>query len=239
MAIPAIFPFPIRQVPTWVIINADDPISLPLMGQFNTDLTWVGGKPIWAKRPSIAGGQQWLQHVGSTPLELSFVFHGISNDVLDFYPSIAWNRLQELARRDDSLGRPPLVWLLHGLTLVQGYITGYDDPQIQYWQHDNLLTQRFIREIGPVKVTMSVIPGDEYKVALSTSYALHAGSETLFEEIAKNKFGDAMYSMALREYNQGAVEGGQVEIPRKQNSNMTKTVSVSPFFDTSDAILGL
>jgi hypothetical protein len=237
--IPALFPFPIRQVPTWAVINADDPLSLPLMGQFNTDVAFGGGKPIWAIRPGIAGGQAWMQYVGEHPVELVFTFHGIANDILDFYPQVGWSRLKELAERDDTLGRPPRVWFVHGLTIFEGYITSFGDPSFKYWQHDNLVTQRSVREVGPVQVTITIVPGTEIEFAIGTAYILHTGNELVYEEIAKAKYGSAMFGAALRDYNQGVVEGGQVEAPRRENPELVKISSVSPYFDTSDAIEGL
>ena len=241
MAVPflAALPFPIRQVPTWAVLNVDDQRSLPLMGQFNTDISWVGGKPIWAKRPAIAGGDQWMQYVGTTPLDMQFTFHAISNDVLDQYPVVAWKRLKELAARDASLGRPPLVWFVHGKTLVQGYITSYGDPVVKHWQSDSQAMRRIVREIGPVQVTITIRPGPRHEISLSTSYVLHTGSELVYEELAKTKFGDAAYGASLREYNQGKVEGQQIEIPHKQNPNVKRTVESSAFFNPDDLISGL
>jgi len=236
---PVVYPFPIRQVPTWAIHNYDDPQSIPLMGQFNVDVIEAGGKPVWSRKASIAGGKQWLQHIGDTISELQFNFHAISNDILDQYPAIAWNRLKELAKRDETLGRPPLVIFVHGSTIIRGYITSFGEPTIKYWEHNNMHTNRLIREIGPVNVVITVIPGEEINISLSTSYVLHQGENTLYEEIAKDKFKNASFGASIREYNQGVTLGGQIEVPRKQNPKMRKRVDVSSYFDTDDVILGL
>ena len=238
MTIPNVFPFPIRQAPTWTIWNADNWISLPLMGQFNTDVTWIGGKPIWVKKPAIAGGEAWMQYVGHGVDELRFTFHAISNDVLDFYPSVAWEKLKSLMARDDNLGRPPLIWFIHGTTITQGYITKIGDPTVQYWESQAQII-RFAREIGPVEVTITIKPKTEYTLSLSTSFTLHTGDDFTYEDAAHSKYGDPRYGASLRDYNQGVTDNDQVELPRKSHRKITKNVDVGVYLDVSSTIEGL
>ena len=92
MASPIAFP----PGPSWVIINADNPISLPLLGQFDPKLQEQQGKPIWQKKPGLAGGLPWLKYVGQNlgHITIEVMFVGLS--VIDPYPELAWFRLNEL-----------------------------------------------------------------------------------------------------------------------------------------------
>lgn len=226
-------PFPLGHVPTWSIVNADDPISLPLMGQFEPQVKRSHGDPIWVKKPGILGGQGWLRYVGRNLETLKFTFHAISNNVLDFYPSAAWDRLQELSRLDPTLGRPPRVYFVYGLTIVQGYITAVPEAPFDHWPNT-----RLPREIGPVEIEITLVPGEETVLSISTNYVVMT-EDTLFEDLAKTQYGDAMYGPSLAELNQGMVVGDTLSIPRKSYPGISKRVDVAPMFDIEDVIEGL
>lgn len=215
----------------------DDPISLPLMGQFNTNVSWPGDKPVWVVKDGLAGGQHWMQHVGTTARKMTFTYHAIANDVWDFYPGISWLWLSNLTKRDDSLGRPPRVMFIHGLTIVQGYITEVGDPTVQYWESQRQVL-RTAREIGPVNVTITTLPTTDYDISFSTSYEAF-DSVSSYEDLARSKYGDARFGPSVREYNQGKRSGDQVELPHIRNTALTKRQPLSTFMQPSKDVTGL
>lgn len=232
-ALPNAVPFPIDRVPTWMLVNVDSPLELPLMGQFQPDVKRSFGDPIWVKRPGILGGKPWLRYVGRGNETLKFTFHGISNTIIDLYPSAAWERLKELSSIDATLGRPPKVCFIHGLEIVQGYITSLPEAAIDYWP----LT-RLPREIGPIEVEITIYDVEPVSLALSTNYVVITDGTT-YEALAKAQYAEPRYAPSLAEYNQGKVVGDTAEIPRKSNSAISKTVKICPYMVLDEDITGL
>jgi len=50
--------------PSWVLVNADQPLSLPVLGQFDPELRVQKGRPKWQSKDGIAGGMPWLKYTG-------------------------------------------------------------------------------------------------------------------------------------------------------------------------------
>lgn len=221
--------------PSWVIVNADNPLSLPLIGQFDPKIRQGKAKPIWQKKPGIAGALPWLKYVGENVTELSFEFHVIGLTITDVYPWLAWLRLNELASIDESLGRPPRVYFNHGLTLVEGFITSVPDAEFKHWSQGNVpaLNTRIVREIGPIRVTITKLPKKPSVLSVGTNF-LPKTEETKFEEVAFTQYGDARYAQTLAIYNQGITDGETIEVPRKRSGDVSTITPVAPFFD--DAI---
>lgn len=236
MAIPNVLPFPIRSVPTWAITNADDFFSLPLMGQFEPGIVRSDGAPIWVKKPGIFGGKAWIKYIGHRVSTLKFNFHCISRDILDQYPASALVKLNELAAVDSSLGRPPRIYFAYGTTVVEGFITDIPEIPVKYWENGGFVSSRLVREVGPVQVTITHIPKTEIEISLFTNFVVFT-EDASYEEIAKRQYGDPRYAQSLAVYNQGAVRGDTIEVPRKSNDVITKVVRIAPFLD--DAIEGL
>ncbi len=232
-ALPNAFPFPIDRIPTWALVNADSPLEVPLMGQFDPLVKRSHGDPIWVKRPGLMGGQPWLKYVGRGNETLKFTFHAISNSIIDVYPSAAWNKLQELAQIDITLGRPPKLYFVYGATIVQGFITSLPEGPFDFW-----LNTRLPREIGPVEVELTLVMTNPIIASISTNYVILTEGTT-YEQLARTQFNDALYGPSLAEYNQGKRLGDIVEIPRKNHPAMRKRVSVSPFMRLDDDIEGL
>jgi hypothetical protein len=216
-----------------LVINVDSPLELPLMGQLQPEVKRSYGDPIWVKRPGILGGKPWLRYVGRGNETLKFTFHAIANTIIDLYPSAAWERLKELSSIDATLGRPPKVCFVHGLEIVQGYITALPEAPIDYWP----LT-RMPREIGPIEVEITIFEVDSVSLTLSTNYVVLT-DDTTYEELSKAQYADPRYAPSLAEYNQGKSSGDTAEIPRKSNPAITKTVSMSPYMVLDDDIAGL
>ncbi len=238
-------PFPIYSVPTWMIINADSSFDLPLMGQFDPDPTVDGGKPIWVKKPGIAGGNPWMKYVGKGHETLTFLYHAIAANVADLYPSASWEKLNELASVDSVLGRPPRVFFIHGLTIVEGYITNIPKARMDHWENT-----RIVREMGPVQVEITIIP-NSFELPVSTNFVQWT-EHLSFEDICRRQYGDARYAHSVMLYNQGTKkfpaeepaddaeeEDFTLELPRRYNPEITKLVDIAPFYDTTDAIEGL
>lgn len=232
-ALPNVLPFPIDRIPTWMVINMDTPLELPLMGQFQPNVKRSYGEAIWSKRPGVYGSKPWLRYVGHSGETLKFTFHAIANTIVDLYPSAAWERIKQLSTLDPTLGRPPKVMFIHGLEIVQGHITAVPEADIDFW-----LNSRMPREIGPVEITIDISDPEPVSLTLSTNYVLLTEDTTL-EDVAKAHYGDPRFAASLDEYNQGKVVGDIIEVPRKGNPSISRTVSLSPYFSTSDDIEGL
>lgn len=220
--------------PSWVVVNADNPISLPLLGQFDPNIQHGKTRPIWQKKPGIAGALPWLKYVGENVSDMTFEFHVIGLTITDVYPWLAWLRLNELAAVDETLGRPPRILFNHGLTLVEGFITDIPAARFQHWSQGNLpaLNSRIVREIGPIRVTITKIPKEKSLLSIGTNF-IPKTSETTFEDVAKIQYGDSRYSQTLAMYNQGIKDGEIIQAPRKRSGSVSKTTPVAPFFDES------
>jgi hypothetical protein len=216
-----------------MLINVDSPSELPLMGQFQPQVKRSFGEPIWVKRPGILGGKPWLRYVGRGSETLTFTFHGISNTIVDLYPSAAWERLKELSSIDATLGRPPKVCFIHGLEIVQGYITTLPEAPIDYWP-----STRLPREIGPIEIEITISDVESVSLTLSTNYVILT-EDTTYEALAKAQYADSRFGPSLAEYNQGKVIGDTAEVPRKNNPAISKVVSVCPYMSLEDDIDGL
>lgn len=220
-------PIPLR-VPTWAIFNRDLPASLPLMGQFDPQVQIGRSRPIWSIVPGIAGGKPLVQHVGSEVDVLKFTFHAMAENVLDQYPVAAWRRLCELASADATLGRPPVVLFVHGQVVTKGHITDLPEAPHAFWE----LT-RTVREVGPVQVTITVLPGEDTVLSLLTGYVPNLGGVT-YEQVAKDRYGDARYAASLADHNQGVKSGQMMEVPRRSNRAISRVVALSPLFKLAD-----
>ena len=107
MAIPNLLTFPTsRPGPSWVLINYDNPLSFPVMGQFDPEIRDNPGGPIWQTKPGIAGGLPWLKFTGRNLGSITIRFLAISVTTLDLYPILAWKRIQELATVDEIFSDP-------------------------------------------------------------------------------------------------------------------------------------
>lgn len=234
MGIPS--PVSVPPGPSWVIVNLDNPVSLPVVGQFDPKIRETRGEPIWATRPGILGSQPWLRYVGRGIGTLKFEFLGIATTILDPFPFAAWTRLQELSHRDETLGRPPRVLFTHGAVVREGFITGLPEAPYEYWGGDNALRSRLIRQIGPVDITITILPKEPTELSFFTSY-IQRTEDTLFEEVALSQYGDARYALSLDLYNQGVKNGETIEVPRKRSGSVTPRATVAPFL--GDDIEGL
>jgi hypothetical protein len=221
--------------PTWGIVNMDNYLSVPLPGQFDPKLVVGKTRPIWQRRPGLAGAKPWVKYVGNDVGQVSFEFYVVGLTVTDIYPEFAWMRLQELASSDEALGRPPRIMFMHGLRAYQGYITDVPEMPIEYWS-GGLLNSRIVRAIGPGRVTITLAPDAEPLLSLGTSY-IPKTEGTLFEDLAKTQYGDARYGQGLTEYNQGVGLNETIEMPRKSLGLVTRDVFVAAYFE--DSIEGL
>lgn len=229
------FPFPVfgnPPTPTWQLYNADTPIELPLIGQFDPEVKESNGKPIWSKKPGIGGGQPWLKYVGKDNAVLEFTFHCIAVNQLDQYPAAALKKLQELAEVDSELGRPPRVYFVYGFKIVEAYITELPESfPTRTWFKSSI-----IREVGPVQVILTPIPTKKVELSIGTNYVPRT-ENTLFEELSRTQYGDARYAHALDEVNQNVQAGETLELPRKSDTRLVKIVDLAPAL--SDEIEGL
>lgn len=231
------FPFPISAPgPTWAMIDADNPLSLPVLGQFDPKVQDNPGKPMWQKKPGIAGGLGWLKHVGRGLGDITFEFLAISTSVLDFYPLVAWERLQSLATTDESLGRPPRVVFTHGPLIVEGFITELPPAPMEYWGGNNFITSRLIRQVGPIRITITKIPKETTEISLTTNFVTRT-EETRFESLSQMQYGDARYTQTLAIYNQGVKVEETLELPRRKSGFVSKVTPIAPYLD--EAIEGL
>jgi hypothetical protein len=213
--------------PSWVLVNLDNPISLPVLGQFDPKLEEDRGKPIWQKKPGILGGLAWIKYVGEEIGSVSFEFMAIGTTILDPFPLAAWLRLNELKSIDTTLGRPPRVLFTHGLMVVEGFITNIPDAPMEYWGGDNFIRSRIIRQIGPVRITITRIPKETTEISILTNF-IPRNEETKFEELSLSQYGDARYAQTLAIYNQGVKDGQTLEIPRKSSGYVSKVTPVAP-----------
>lgn len=215
--------------PTWTIINADQPASLPLVGQFDPKIQEQKGKPIWQTKAGIGGGLPWLKHVGVNLGFFTFEFNAIASTVIDQYPLLAWERLNELAAVDSTLGRPPRVRFNHGVFYAEGFITDIPEAPIMHWE-GNIVNSRIIRQIGPIRITITRVPKPPTELSLGTNYVTRT-VETKFEELALQQYGDARYAQTLDAFNQGVRVEEQITLPRKNNDRLSTTTPVSVFYD--------
>lgn len=222
--------------PTWILINYDNPISIPVLGQFDPKLEEDRGKPIWQQRPGILGGLPWMKFIGTELGGVTVEFMAIGTTILDPFPLAMWVRLNELSKSDDTLGRPPRVLFTHGLMVVEGFITDIPPAPMEYWGGDDFIRSRVIRQIGPVRFKITRIPKETAEVSLFTNYVSY-DEETLFEDLALAQYGDARYAPTLAMYNQGIKVGGRLEIPRKKSGAVSKVTPLAPAF--GDPIEGL
>ncbi len=225
----------INGVPTWLVVNADNLLSEPLTGQFDPQIKITDGEPIWVEKPAILGGQPYFKYIGRNGRKLKFTFHCIAHNIADQYPEMAMARLNELAAYDSTLGHPPRLYFYFGTTLVEGYITSLPEIPITYWP--NVLL-RLIQQAGPVEVTMSLVPQDEVTISISTNYVVIT-DDTLLEEVCLVQYDNPRFWMSIDEYNQGKSVGDVLELPRKINPVVVKSVKVAAFMDTSNTIVGL
>lgn len=225
----------INGVPTWLIVNADSFLSEPLTGQFDPEIKITDGEPIWVDKPAILGGQPFFKYIGRGNRKLRFTFHGLAHNITDQYPAMALSRIQEFTAYDSTLGHPPRLYFYYGTTLVEGYITGLPEIPITYWPNTLL---RLIREVGPIEVTMTLVPQTEVAISISTNYVVIT-DDLLPEETCLAQYDDPRFWMAISEYNQGKRSGDVLELPRKINPAVSRTVSVAAFLSTRDIISGL
>jgi hypothetical protein len=194
------------------------------------------GAPMWQRKPGILGAMAWLKFVGQDLSTVSFEFIGIATTILDAYPLAAWERLNELAAFDSSLGRPPMVLFTHGPMIVEGFITEIPEAPFEYWGGNNQIRSRIVRQIGPVRITITRVPKESTEISLTTNYVTKT-EETRFEDLALLQYGDARYGQMLAVYNQGVKNEGKIEIPRKKSGLVPKTPLIAPYLD--DSIEGL
>lgn len=217
---------------TWVIVNADTPLELPLIGQFDPEAKISAGKPMWSKKPGIAGGAPWLKYVGKKNGELKFTFHCIAVNGIDLYPMMALAKLQELASVDKDLGHPPRVYFAYGLMIVEGFITDLPDVfPTKTWFRTSV-----IREVGPVEVGITILPAEEIQLFSGTNFIMRT-DDIKFEELSKNQYQDARFGQALDKFNQGVKVNEILELPKRSNPAITRTVPTAPGWD--DSIEGL
>ena len=239
---PNLLTFPIPGLntppgPTWIIINYDNPLSFPVMGQFDPGVRMSDGSPIWESKPGLGGGLAWLKFVGRDIGTLKFSFYALAVSVFDTYPLVAWKRINELATIDPTLGRPPRVLFTHGLILAEGFITEIPEAPMVYWGTDNsfggFFRSRMVREVGPVDITITRIPKEPAEISLSTGFITRT-EETRFEEVSLKQYGDARYSQALELHNLGVKVEEKLEIPRKDRPEISRPVPLAPFLDEID-----
>ncbi len=237
MSLPNNLTFPAgRPGPTWQIINADNPLSIPVAGQFDPKVQENKGPPIWQKRPGIAGAPPWLKFVGRNVSELTFEFYALAINSLDQYPILAWNRLNQLAEIDETLGRPPRIIFKRGPLIAEGYLTSIPFCPMEFWGGANIIRSELVREVGPVRLTITRIPKDPADVSLFTSYVRNT-DQTTFENLSRLQYGDARYAQSLAEWNQGRAVGEELELPRKSSGAVD--TSSEPSALLSDSIEGL
>ena len=226
--------------PSWVIVNLDNLLSVPLLGQFDPNIKWSKGKPIWQKKPGIGGGEPWLKYIGHSNKELTFEFVAYANSIVDPYPFLAWLRLNELAAIDETLGRPPRLLFTHGPVIVEGVITDLPAAPIVYWGTGAggkplkaALRSRLVRQVGPISVTLTVVPKKKALLGSGTN-VLTRTEETDYDELSLTQYGDARYGQSVAIYNQGVRIEEKIELPRlRSNSNITKSPPVAPYLGES------
>lgn len=234
MAIPLPLAFP--PGPTWLVTDADNPVSLPVLGQFDPKIQDDKGKPIWQKKAAILGGSPWLKFIGTELGEMTFEFFALATNILDQYPLAAWNRLNELSGIDSALGRPPRVIFTYGVYIVEGFITQIPRAEFVYWGGDNLLRSRLIRQVGPVRITITKIPRSAASLPFSTNFVVNT-EEIRFEDLSKTQYGDARFSQTLAIHNQGVRIDEMLELPRRDSDKISTTTPIAPYFD--DPIVGV
>lgn len=224
-------PIKIPPGPSWVIINRDNPISLPVIGQFDPKVEQDRGKPIWQTKPGIFGAQPWLKFVGQDISSMTFEFHMITTTILDPMPLLMWERLVELSKFNESLGRPPRIIFSHGINTVEGFITELPAAMpMAYWGGSNIIRSRMVREVGPGRVKITKIPYDLPMELPSFTNYVPFTEDTNFEELARAQYGDARYAPSLNAYNQGRKVGGTIDIPRQRSGAVTREAPISPVF---------
>lgn len=225
---------PIFHDSTWVITNLDKPNELPLMGMFEPNIVLSGGEPIWAKRPGIGGGQPWLRHIGRHANVLKWSFHAVAVNIVDGYPSAAYEKLLAWSRIDTALGRPPRISFVYGPVVMDGFITDLPEAPLEYWENT-----RVLRQIGPMVVSITEAPAAPASLATGTAYATMTAN-TQFEELASAQYQDARFGQLLAIYNDGVRDGDTIEMPNKHGvrsrvgrggarTNVEARVSISPY----------
>jgi hypothetical protein len=237
MSLPNLLTFPTSSPgPTWTLVSADSPLSAPVAGQFDPNVQENRGTPIWQKRPGIAGAPPWIKYTGENVSELTFEFLAIAVNSIDTYPMLAWNRLNELAKPDDTVGRPPRVIFTHGPMIAEGFITAIPTAPIAYWGNSGTVKSRLVRQVGPIRITITRIPKDPTVVSLFTNFVQQT-EETTYESLSRIQYGDARYAQSVRDWNQGNTTGDQIELPRKSSRVIEETVEEPVYL--SDPIEGL
>lgn len=222
--------------PTWLLVNYDNPLSMPVTGQFDPKIQEDRGQPKWQMKDGIAGGLPWMKHTGIGHQSITFEFLAISTTVLDPYPLAAWFRLHELSLADPATGRPPVVMFTHGPIVYRGFLVEVPEAPMEYWGGHDFIRSRFVRQVGPVRIKLVKLPDVPFSIEPFTSYVTMT-EETLFEDLARQQYGDARFAESLREWNQGRAVGDTLELPRKSSGVITRTVPASPYF--GEAIEGL
>lgn len=221
-------PLPVSG-PTWRIVNIDNPLSSPIIGQFNPNLQEDKGAPIWVEKPGIMGGQPWLKYVGRNISKFNFEFNFISHTILDQYPLFAWNLLNELGSIDSSLGRPPRILFTYGTFVAEGFITAIPPGPIKHWA-GNLENLGAVRQIGPVTITVTRIPRSTAVIPSGTNFVAKT-ADSNFEELARRQYGNARYSQTLAIHNQGVKVEETLELPRLDTSGIEIIAPTAAHFD--------
>lgn len=234
------FPLGLFSIPpgvTWLLVNADNPISLPVYGQFDPNIQESRGAPRWVKKPGIAGGLPFLKYLGEDVREMTFEFVALGTAISDLYPEAAWLRINELAKVDSTLGRPPRLYFIYGLHAYEGFITNIPKAPQKRWGGPSFLRQQIIKQIGPVRITFTSVPKESTDIlSLFTNFVTRT-DETKFEELAQQQYIDARYGQTLRIVNQGVRIGDTVTIPRKSDSRISKVTPIAPYL--GDPVEGL
>lgn len=223
---------PTDRAPTWTIVNLDNPISLPVGGQFDPKIEESRGAALWQIDPGILGSPASLHYIGEDAGFFTFEFMALGTTVIDPYPVAAWRRLNELSKFDDDLGRPPRILFTHGINTIEGFITEIPPAPQEYWGGRDLIRSRIVRQVGPVRIRITKIPKEKAEVSLFTLYIPYT-PEVTFETLAKSQYGSADFANSLRDFNQGARIGGQLEVPRLDSKSVEDSSYVSPYFDTT------
>lgn len=218
--------------PSWLLINYDNPLSLPVWGQFDPKVREDRGQPKWQMKDGVAGGLPWMKHVGIGHRGITFEFLAIGTTILDPYPEAAWFRLHELSLVDSALGRPPIVLFTHGLIVYRGFLVEVPEAPKEFWGGTDFIRSRIVRQIGPVQIKLIAVPDVPFSIEPFTRSLLYDGEAT-YEEMALSQYGDSRYGPSLAEWNQGVGVGDQVELPRKASGVINKTVPLSPYLSKS------
>jgi hypothetical protein len=218
------------------MINMDNVLSLPVVGQFDPRIQEDKGQPIWQVKPGVAGAQPFIKYTGVNISTMSFEFLAIGTTVLDPYPLLAWMRLNELAANDEALGHPPRIAFAHGPMVAEGFITSLPEAPFEYWGGDNAIRSRIVRQIGPVRITITRLPKDPMEISLKTSYVPYT-EDVEFEDVCKSQYGDARLCQTLAIYNQGVLLGSRLELPRRKSGLVSNVTPIAPY--QGDPIPGL